>query len=85
MGGVPSAPIALAVVAAILFAPLGIWALVLAGQVSTKAGAGDWVGALAAANKAKTISFIGIAVGALLILFFCGSAWSTVSDPYNVY
>lgn len=81
-GGVPKAPTSLAVVAAILFAPLGVWALILAGQVTAKAGAGDIVGALAAANKARTVSYAGIAVGALIIVLFCASAWSAMTDPY---
>jgi hypothetical protein len=82
LNGVPKAPVGIAVLAAILFAPLGIWALVLCGQVNTKAGAGDIVGALAAANKAKTVSFIGIAIGALITVLFCANAWSAMNDPY---
>lgn len=81
-GGTPAAPTVMAVLAAILFAPLGIWALILAGQVGTKAAAGDIVGALAAANKAKTVSYVGITVGGLIVLFLCAGACSAMSNPY---
>jgi hypothetical protein len=82
LNGVPKAPIGIAVLAAILFAPLGIWALVLAGQVTTKAGTGDIVGALAAANKAKTVSFVGIAIGAVIAVCLCANLWTAMTNPY---
>ncbi|MBO3740148.1 CD225/dispanin family protein [Actinoplanes flavus] len=80
--GAPKAPTGLAIAATVLFAPLGIWALVLCGQVNTQVAAGDVVGALAIVNKAKTVSFIGIAVGALITVLFCASSFSAMNDPY---
>lgn len=75
----------IAVLATVLFPPLGIWALWLSGQINTRVAVGDVIGAAAISHKVRTLSVIGIAVGALIVLLLCMGACSAMSDPYYSY
>jgi hypothetical protein len=83
--GMPRPPIGLAVVSALLFPPLGVWALVLAGQVTARAATGDTVGAMTTAGKARTVGVAGIAIGGLIAVLLCAGACSAMNDPYYYY
>lgn len=50
--------------------PLAIVAIIFAAQVNGKVAAGDIQGAMDASKKAKMFSFIGIGLGAALILIY---------------
>lgn len=50
--------------------PLGIVAIVFAAQVDGKYGAGDYEGAAAAANKAKTFSIVSAVVGLVVAAIY---------------
>ena len=50
--------------------PLAIVAIIFAAQVNGKVAAGDIQGAMDASKKAKMFSFLGIGLGAALILIY---------------
>ena len=71
--GRPGSTIPLAVVATLLFFPLGIAALIIGAKVNPAWDSGDHAGSIAAAKQAKGWAIAGIIVGGIVIVYLIGT------------
>lgn len=83
MGGaaVPSYMVWAVLVTLFCFLPTGIAAIVFASQSSSKLATGDYVGAMEAANKAKTWTIVSAVVGAVFLVIVIAIAAGTAGSP----
>jgi hypothetical protein len=64
------------------FLPTWIAAIVFASQVSTKLAAGDYAGAVASSNKAKTWCIVSAVVGVIFVVIAIAISASTTTTTY---
>lgn len=63
--------------------PVGIAAIVFAAQANSKQGAGDYAGAMSAANTAKMLCWVSFGLGiAAIVLFFSLGALGSAGSGY---
>jgi hypothetical protein len=76
----------MAIFAAVMFLPVGIFAIYMSGQVGRKRAMGDSVGAIEASNRTRLLGLIGIGAGiaTLVILMFvgCSALWTAYQYGY---